>query len=110
MSRDPLSFLGQSMTSLCGKVLAHAEPVMMVDLSQRPMPDFSQDEEASSLRDCRECLKRAERHPDLLDDFGAPGMAGRKVYLYEIVDGESARQFRGDCIQSLLELAEKAGK
>jgi hypothetical protein len=37
-------------------------------------------------------------------------MAGRRLYLYCIVAGEDVRHYRGDCIQSLLELAEKAGK
>jgi len=91
-ARDPLSFLGQPMVALCGATLAKAEPVMFVDLSQRPMPDFSQDEQASSFRDCAECLKRAERHPALLDEYGAPGMAGKRLYLYCLVEGQEARQ------------------
>src|ERR1700675_2989231 len=95
-ARDPLSFIGHSMTALCGATLAHAEPVMMVDLSQRPMPDFSRDEEAdeapNALRDCQKCIQRAERHPDLLDEYGAPGMAGRRLYLYALVEGAEARQ------------------
>lgn len=94
LSGEPLTFSGQSMQGLCGATLAHAEPVMMVEIQARGLPEFN------SLRDCGKCVEMAEHHPEIADEWGRPGLA-RRLYLYAIVPGQEAQQYRGDCVSSL---------
>ncbi len=82
---DPLVFAGQAMEGLCGARLLRAEPVFFVDLGQRGMPALHPE------LDCPICICRAEGDPRLLDSFGAPGWAGKRLYLYAVTAGREER-------------------
>jgi len=84
-SADPLIFAGQAMSGLCGAMLPRATPVFFVDLSQRGMPALHPGD------DCPVCIRRAEGDPRLLDAFGAPGWAGKRLYLYAVAAGREER-------------------
>lgn len=109
LAAEPATFAGNT-PCLCGVVLIHPEPVLMVDLCQR-LAVFD-------LDDCAECVRMYQRDPRLLPTImGAPGWAGRRLYLYALVEGAEKLlsagqelQYRGDCIEGLLETVEKAGR
>lgn len=115
LSELPITSWGTNRAGLCGTWVLGAEVAMMVDLSQRGMPDF----DANTLRDCPKCIELAEHDSRLLNDLGAPGWSPKRLYLYVILPGqermagarewpERDEQYTGTCISGLVEAVEKA--
>lgn len=98
---EPLP-LDEKTVGLCGAEIAHPSPVMWVDLNERPLPEWN------SLLDCARCFRLAES--ESMAGFRERAEKSSRVYLYIVSEAQEAlaEQYRGDCIEGLVETVEKA--